>query len=72
MKGFFQVTDLKQVLGYRSRFQVVATEKISISDARGRIAAEPALAAHDLPGFNRSTMDGYCVRAMDTFGHHPW
>ena len=68
MEGFFQVTDLEQVLEYRSKFQTVDTEKIAITDSRGRIVAQPVTAGHDLPGFSRSTMDGYCVRAADTFG----
>lgn len=68
MEGFFQVTDLKQIIEYRSKFETVTTEKIAITDAWGRILAEPVAAAHDLPGFSRSTMDGYCVRATDTFG----
>ena len=30
--------------------------------------AAPVLAPHDLPGFARSTVDGYAVRAADTYG----
>ena len=30
--------------------------------------AEPVRAPHDLPGFARATVDGYAVRAADTFG----
>ena len=30
--------------------------------------AEPVRAPHDLPGFARSTVDGYAVRAADTYG----
>jgi molybdopterin molybdotransferase len=41
---------------------------IGISDSIGRICAEDILAPHPLPQFPRSTVDGYAVRAKDTFG----
>jgi molybdopterin molybdotransferase len=41
-------------------------ESVPIADALGRVAAEPALSAVDLPPFDRSAMDGYAVRAADT------
>lgn len=34
----------------------------------GRILAEEIKAAEDVPGFDRSTMDGFAVRARDTYG----
>ncbi len=37
-----------------------------LRDAVGRIAAEPIRSPLDLPGFDRSAMDGYAVRAADT------
>jgi len=37
-----------------------------LRDAVGRIAAEPVRSPIDLPGFDRSAMDGYAVRAQDT------
>ena len=33
-----------------------------------RVPAEPVAAPHDLPGFARSTVDGFAVRAADTYG----
>jgi molybdopterin molybdotransferase len=41
-------------------------ERIPLTDAAGRIAAEDARSAVDLPPFDRSAMDGYAVRAADT------
>ena len=41
-------------------------ERVPLADAEGRVAAEPALSAVDLPPFDRSAMDGYAVRAADT------
>ena len=36
--------------------------------AGGRVLAAPISAPEDVPGFLRATMDGYAVRAQDTFG----
>ena len=41
---------------------------MELGDALGRVPAAPVLAPHDLPGFARATVDGYAVRAADTFG----
>jgi molybdopterin molybdotransferase len=46
--------------------QPLPAETVSLSDASGRIAAEAARSAVDLPPFDRSAMDGYAVRAADT------
>jgi len=43
-------------------------ETVSLADARGRILAERVDADLDVPGFDRASMDGYAVRASDTFG----
>ena len=45
-----------------------ATETVALSDANGRVLAERVDAALDVPGFDRASMDGYAVRARDTFG----
>jgi len=39
-----------------------------LREAVGRIAAEPIRSPLDMPGFDRSAMDGYAVRAADTSG----
>jgi putative molybdopterin biosynthesis protein len=44
------------------------TESVSLSDANGRVLAERVDAELDVPGFDRASMDGYAVRARDTFG----
>jgi len=44
------------------------SESIQTLHALGRIAAEDICAPHPLPEFARSSMDGYAVRARDTFG----
>jgi len=42
------------------------SERVPLAQAAGRVAAEPARAAVDLPPFDRSAMDGFAVRAADT------
>ncbi|MDI6888078.1 MAG: molybdopterin-binding protein [Methanocellales archaeon] len=47
---------------------IVRTEEIFISDANGRVLAEDVIANMDVPPFDRAAMDGYAVRAEDTYG----
>src|SRR3972149_5137871 len=44
------------------------TEDIPVQDALGRILAADIFSPIELPTFPRSNMDGYAVRAQDTFG----
>lgn len=44
------------------------TERIPTADALGRVTAAGMTSLQALPAFPRSTMDGYAVRAADTFG----
>jgi molybdopterin molybdotransferase len=46
----------------------VLAEVIPTTEALDRVAAAPVLSPSALPAFPRSTMDGYAVRARDTFG----
>ncbi|MEN4018241.1 MAG: molybdopterin molybdotransferase MoeA [Methanobacterium sp.] len=43
-------------------------QKISLEDAYNRVLAEDVEALFDSPSFDRSAMDGYAVKAEDTFG----
>ena len=43
-------------------------ERLAILDADGRVASSDVRAAVDVPPFDRAGMDGYAVRAEDTFG----
>ena len=42
--------------------------EIPIDEALGRVTAQETHAPEDLPSFPRSAMDGYSLRAVDTFG----
>ncbi len=43
-------------------------EPVLLTAATGRTLAQPVAAEEDLPSFARSTMDGFAVRAQDTYG----
>ena len=43
-------------------------ETTSTADSTGRVLAQAVAAPHPLPAFARSTVDGFAVRAADTFG----
>jgi molybdopterin molybdotransferase len=44
------------------------SEAVPILQCLGRRLAEALLGKEDVPGYTRSTVDGYAVRAADTFG----
>ncbi len=46
----------------------VDSEPVNVIASLGRVLAEDIRAPHSLPEFERSTVDGYAVRARDTFG----
>lgn len=46
----------------------VDTARLPIADAHGRTLAQAVRAAHDLPLWDNSAMDGYAIRAEDTAG----
>ncbi len=43
----------------------LGTDTVAVSEALGRIAAEPAIARLDVPRFVASAMDGFAVRSAD-------
>ena len=44
------------------------SETVALAEANGRVLAERVDAGLDVPGFDRSGLDGYALRARDTFG----
>jgi molybdopterin molybdotransferase len=46
----------------------IVSESLTVDSALGRVTAEDIVAPHPLPEFPRTTVDGYAVRARDTFG----
>jgi molybdopterin molybdotransferase len=66
--GFFKVKTREEVWGEFKRFALLAPEEVPLDRALNRVLAEPIVANEDLPSFTRSIVDGYAVRAQDTFG----
>ena len=67
-REFFSVSTVAEALaGFRPRGRT-RREIVALADAAGRVPAGPVLAPSALPGFARSTVDGYAVRAQDTYG----
>jgi len=48
--------------------QPLGTELVALDDLLGRVLAQDIRAEVDVPGFDRSNMDGFAVRAADTYG----
>jgi putative molybdopterin biosynthesis protein len=46
----------------------LSAEVISLSQALHRVLAQDVVAPVDVPGFDRSNVDGFAVQAQDTFG----
>ncbi|NYB51173.1 MAG: molybdopterin molybdenumtransferase MoeA [Methanobacteriaceae archaeon] len=68
-KTFLNLMDPDEVKEIVDSFKVQEkVEKINLSDVYRRVLAEDVYATIDLPPFERAAMDGYAVRAQDTFG----
>jgi molybdopterin molybdotransferase len=65
---FFKVLAPEEALRLLLQASPVATERIPTVRARARVLAEDLYSEVDLPHFHRAAMDGYAVRAKDTFG----
>ncbi len=50
------------------RIKTLGVEDVNVYNLSGRVLAEDIIANIDIPPFDRAAMDGYAVRAEDTFG----
>ncbi|MEW5945906.1 MAG: gephyrin-like molybdotransferase Glp [bacterium] len=65
---FFRVVTPERIFEELAGFRRVGTETVAPGAALSRVLAEDVVSAEDLPPGPRATMDGYAVRAGDTFG----
>ncbi|MFO7784264.1 MAG: gephyrin-like molybdotransferase Glp [Thermodesulfobacteriota bacterium] len=66
---FFQLKTVEEILQILSGLPAVGDETVmSLSSALGRVLAGDVISPEALPGFSRSSMDGFAVRARDTYG----
>ena len=68
MRSFFKVKTAEDIFESLKDIKPLGTESVHITDALSRILARDIICTEDLPGFQRSTMDGYAIGAKDTFG----
>jgi molybdopterin molybdotransferase len=68
MPEFFKVVTPAQVFETLLGFSRLAVEPVPLDDALHRVCGADIASPEDLPPLPRSTMDGYAVRAADTFG----
>jgi molybdopterin molybdotransferase len=67
-REFFTARTVAEALaGFRPEHRT-AVEDVRLADALHRVPAADVPAPAPLPGFVKSTVDGYAVRAADTFG----
>ena len=48
--------------------RITRIEKVPLGEAAGRVLAADAVAGFNVPPFDRASMDGYAVKAEDTYG----
>ena len=68
MKPFLTLQSVESVLEHIRAFPLLGEERVQLDDALGRGLAQCFSATEDLPGFDRSTVDGFACRARDVFG----
>jgi molybdopterin molybdotransferase len=68
MKGFFKVQTPEQLYQKMVRFKPLSHEKVPIGESLHRVLAEDVLSPVNLPEFPRSTVDGFALKAKDTYG----
>jgi len=71
-----KMTPFKKLISYEEALERISksvkpidrTESVSIEDALDRVLAEEIVANMSVPPFDRAAMDGYAVKAEETFG----
>ena len=65
---FFTLKTSEEVFKILHEFKPLGEETLPLEASFGRILCQGILSPENLPGFSRSSMDGYAVKAKDTFG----
>ena len=71
LKPFFRVVSTDEARAAIRALRPLGAETVATRDAARRVLAADLTAPGDLPHFDRANMDGYAVRAADTFGASP-
>jgi len=67
-KKLVSLDEAKRILHQRFSADPTGTEHVPLSEAYERVLAKDIVAHLDVPPFNRATVDGYAVKAKNTFG----
>jgi len=70
LKGFEKLTSVDEALSIFLKAlnpKRLGSVTVSVEEALGRVTAKNIIAPSDLPPFDRSAVDGYALRAQDTF-----
>ncbi|WP_367884179.1 molybdopterin molybdotransferase MoeA [Thermococcus sp. JCM 11816] len=69
MREFKKLTPYKEALGLllNDLSEIQEVEEVPLDEALGRVLAEDVVSPIDSPPFDRSAVDGYALRAEDTF-----
>lgn len=62
------VNQVRNILKEHIKSFKIQRETVDIISAYNRVLAEDIVSDEDIPAFNRSTVDGFAVKASDTFG----
>ena len=68
MSPFWKVITREEAERLYEQLAFVETERVKLHEALDRILGEDIISAVDVPHFSRSNMDGYALRAEDTYG----
>ncbi len=66
--GFFRVITPARFCELLRFFPPVPSETLALEHCLDRVLAEDIMSGEDIPALDRSCMDGYALRAADTFG----
>ncbi len=67
-REFFTVKTVSRALSEFQPGHRTGIEEVALDCAGGRVPAADVSGREALPGFDRSTVDGYAIRARDTYG----
>ena len=73
MRGFRERATVQEALVAAMKdVGPLASEAVRVTECAGRVLAGDVISEVDVPPFRRATMDGYAVRAEDTYGASPY
>ena len=73
MRGFRDRAEVAEVTALLTeRLRPLPPEMVSLTEAAGRVLAQDVVSAVAVPAFDRAAMDGYALRAQETFGAGPY